>query len=113
VLAARGHDTATADSTVARLATSTRPFLFGRDLLWSARIAGARGDRELAAARLNSAFAPRSEFDILTHTDPDLFAINPDAVFGATLGARHSAKPLNAVPSAECRAPNGRGREPL
>lgn len=48
VLAARDHHTATADSTVARLATSTRPFLFGRHLLWSARIAGARGDRELA-----------------------------------------------------------------
>jgi hypothetical protein len=57
------------------------------------RIAGARGDRELAAARLTSAFAAGSEFDILTHTDPDLFAINPDSVFGAT--------------------PNGRGREPL
>ena len=93
VLAARDHDTATADSTVARLATSTRPFLFGRHLLWSARIAGARGDRELAAARLNSAFAAGSELDILTYTDPDLFAINPDSVFGAT--------------------PNGRGREPL
>jgi DNA-binding SARP family transcriptional activator/tetratricopeptide (TPR) repeat protein len=79
--AARAGDTALAEQSAARLAGSTRRFLFGRHLLWGARIAAARGDWSLAATRLHAAFAAGSEFDIMTHADPDLAVINPDSIY--------------------------------
>ena len=86
VMAARRGDRATADLHARALSANdvvSRPFQFGRALLWRARIANLLGDRTSAASLLTAAFANGLEFDVMTHTDPDLVRLNPDSIYRA------------------------------
>jgi DNA-binding SARP family transcriptional activator/tetratricopeptide (TPR) repeat protein/TolB-like protein len=83
VLAARDRDRATADSILTTLDGWSRRFLFGRNLHWQARIAATLGDDDRARSLLAAAFASGTEFDVMTHTDPDLLRIRPESVYRA------------------------------
>lgn len=81
VLAARDGDRAFADSVASRLARARGPYLFGRQYLWQARIVAALGRVPEASRILNTAFDAGSEFDVLTHADPDLRRLRPDSIY--------------------------------
>ena len=83
VLAARGGNRPGADSSLTLLEQGRRPFFFGRQLEWQARIAAASGDLARAASLQAAAFGSGAEFDVLTHVDPDLRAIRPDSIYRA------------------------------
>jgi TolB-like protein len=81
VLAARQGDTAAVRLAEDALMRIERPFLFGRPLLWRARIAAALGDSARAASLLTAAFAAGAEFDVMTHADIELSHLDPDRVY--------------------------------
>jgi DNA-binding SARP family transcriptional activator len=86
VIAARRGDRATAERHAQTLSTpeaAARRYLFGRPLLWRARIANILGDKTSAAALLTAAFARGLEFDVMTHADPDLMLLRPDSIYRA------------------------------
>ena len=86
VIAARRGDHEAAERNARTLATHdfmTRPYQFGRALLWRARIANLLGDRSVGSALLTSAFANGLEFDVMTHADPDLAGLRPDSIYRA------------------------------
>ena len=72
VLAARRGDPEDAKEIDGELEQVTRPFLFGRDSLWRARIAARRGQPGRAIDLLRRAFAEGHAFGLDLHTDPDL-----------------------------------------
>jgi hypothetical protein len=81
VLAARDGNRREADSVSRVLAGDSRPYLYGRPLMWQARIASALGESARAANLVRAAFVAGFEFDVLTHADPDLARVNPDSIF--------------------------------
>ena len=72
VIAARRGDTAGARASIASLKAMTGAYLFGRQLVWAARIAAVLGDHDAARTFLSGAFARGFPFGIELHTDPDL-----------------------------------------
>ena len=81
VLAARDGDRRAAQDAVQHLGASRAPYLYGRQYLWQSRILSALGDVDAAARSLNTAFGAGNEFDVMTHTDPDLRRLKPDSMY--------------------------------
>lgn len=81
VLAARERDSAAVLQHAGMLSEVARPFLFGRNQLWLARMDAALGDSAAAVARLTASFAAGTEFSVMTHADGDLRAIAPERVY--------------------------------
>jgi DNA-binding SARP family transcriptional activator len=81
VLAARQGDFEKAGVIDRELEQVTRPFLFGRDSLWRARIAAQRDQPERAIALLRRAFTEGHAFGLDLHTDIDLEPLRSDAAY--------------------------------
>jgi DNA-binding SARP family transcriptional activator len=79
VLAARRGDSEEAERVDRELGQVTRPFLFGRDSLWRARIAAQQDQPDRAIDLLRQAFAEGHAFGIELHTDIDLERLRSDA----------------------------------
>jgi DNA-binding SARP family transcriptional activator len=79
VLAARRGDSDAVARVVCELGQVARPFLFGRDSLWRARIAAQQGESALAIDFLRRAFVEGHAHGLGLHTDIDLEPLRPDA----------------------------------
>jgi hypothetical protein len=71
-LAARRGDREEALRISTELESIDRPYLFGSNTYWRARIASLLGDRERAVALLREAFAQGREYGVYLHRDMDL-----------------------------------------
>jgi hypothetical protein len=81
VLAARDGNRTVADSLSARLEATVQRWMFGRNILWQSRIAASLGDNARAESFVNAAYSAGSEFDVMTHADPDLLHVKPEHVY--------------------------------
>jgi DNA-binding SARP family transcriptional activator len=81
VLAARRGDAEAAACIDHEIEQLIRPFLFGRDSLWRARIAARRGKPVQALQLLRRAFAEGHPFGLWLHTDSDLEPLRSEPVY--------------------------------
>jgi DNA-binding SARP family transcriptional activator len=81
VLAARRGDAEAAARIDHEIEQLTRPFLFGRDSLWRARIAARRGQAVQALQLLRRAVAEGHPFGLWLHTDTDLEPLRSEPVY--------------------------------
>ena len=72
VLAARRGNRAAALRRDLELQQGTRPYLFGRETAWRARVAAQLGDKDGAVRLLVRAFARGHAYGVELHADPDL-----------------------------------------
>ena len=73
VLAARANNRFEAASVDSALSRVSRPYLFGWQTLWRARIAATIGNAERARTLYSAAREEGLEIDVLTHADADLW----------------------------------------
>jgi hypothetical protein len=69
VIAVAEGDRERSSAISSQLAEMDRPYLFGRNTLWRARIAAMSGEREEAVRLLRQAFSEREYYGIWLHRD--------------------------------------------
>lgn len=81
VLAARMGDRDAADRGDRTLQLLNRPYLFGRETVWRARVAALLGEEDRAVRLLVRAFAEGHSHGVELHADPDLEPLRKDEAF--------------------------------
>lgn len=88
LVAAQEGDTVTARRTLEAITADRRPYRFGANPLWGARIATVLGRREDAVALIRRALAEGFARIYLVHSDPDLATLRGFAPFEELLRSR-------------------------
>jgi tetratricopeptide (TPR) repeat protein len=81
VIAAREGHAHEAERIAAQLAALDRPYMFGLNTFWRARIAALLGQQQDAVGLLQAAFAEGRPYSIAWHTEPDFESLHSNPAF--------------------------------